>query len=163
MPSASAVSPAAPRDARTAAVSLPAGGQGDGGGQAPSATALSVDALYSAWALRDPFAPESVSYGARGRAWTLADFNLDSLSLSGVLGDSKSRYALFEDKRFSKSFIFRWGRLYDMKGKAVPGVSGAFASWGGKAHLRAARIVLHWQGLSKTYGLAKPTIKRGIK
>ena len=92
----------------------------------PSTPTVSVTTIYSAERLRDPFQKASASGpgGLAGRVMAPEDFNIHNLSLRGIMKDSAADYALFSDSAFGASFIFRKGRLFDQKGKPVPGVTG---------------------------------------
>lgn len=82
--------------------------------------------IYTADRLRDPFmASASGGAGALGKTFSLeSDFNIHSLSLRGIMKDAGTDYALFSDPNFGISFILRNGRLYDGRGKPVPGIAG---------------------------------------
>ena len=92
-----------------------------------TAAPASVATIYTADKLRDPFQRPSAGSGkaGSGRVFAREDFNIHNLSLHGVMKDAGTGYALFSDTVFGVSFVLRKGKLYDEKGKAVPGVTGA--------------------------------------
>ena len=89
-----------------------------------TAPVQTVGTIYTVDKMRDPFL--KMSGGALSfKPMMPEDFNIHNLSLRGLMKDSGSDYALFSDVNFGASFILRKGRLYDGKGKLVPGVSGS--------------------------------------
>ena len=94
--------------------------------KASTAAPTSVTQIYTADRLRDPFTkPAAASLKVVGRAFTSADFNIHGLSLTAIMKDAGSDYALFSDNTFGVSFILRKGKLYDEKAKRVGGVAGS--------------------------------------
>lgn len=92
-----------------------------------TATAPTVSGIYTADRLRDPFQRATSGGGgaAAGKAFAPEDFNIHNLSLRGVMKDAAADYALLVDSNFGVSFVLRKGKLYDEKGKVVPGVTGS--------------------------------------
>lgn len=93
-----------------------------------AASAPDVSSVYTAEKLRDPFLKGGASGGAPvsapSKEFTAEDFNIHNLFLKGIMKDADADYALLVDRGFGTSFILRKGRLYDLKNKPVPGVSG---------------------------------------
>lgn len=91
-------------------------------------TPTTIDELYPAGALRNPFV--KVEGGKEGAA-TLAgsipegEFSIHGLALKGLMDDRGDGIAILVDPKYGASFVFRRGKLYDSKNKAVPGVRGA--------------------------------------
>ncbi len=83
-----------------------------------------VPNVYTGDQYRDPFSPLEAGASEHRRKFTPADFSIHHLVLSGIMEDRGTGYALFVDPGFGVSFILRRGRLYDEKGKPVPGVRG---------------------------------------
>ncbi|MDD5656334.1 MAG: hypothetical protein PHF00_03665 [Elusimicrobia bacterium] len=93
---------------------------------APGASAVStatVSGIYTAERLRDPFARWGAGRGG-GKAFTLEDFSIHKLTLTGMLKDPAADFAIFSDADSGLRFILRKGRLYDSKNKPVPGIGG---------------------------------------
>lgn len=86
----------------------------------------SPSTIYTAEKLRDPFmAGGGGAANASGKPFSIeTDFNIHNLQLRGIMKDAAADYALFSDTAFGATFILRKGRLYDMKNKAVPGITG---------------------------------------
>ena len=97
---------------------------GAAGAPAVSAsTAATVAGLYDVERMRDPFARWGAGHGG-ARSFSLENFSIHKLSLRGVMKDAASQFALFADQETGASFLLRQGRLYDERGKIVPGVGG---------------------------------------
>jgi hypothetical protein len=86
--------------------------------------ALTVSMIYTASNLRDPFRNAAAGVSVTRKAFKPSDFNIHNLNLRGLMADSKSNYALLIDANYGESFILQGGKLYDPKGKPVPGISG---------------------------------------
>ncbi len=93
--------------------------------------------IYTAEKLRDPFRQLSANSGdgAATHSFTADDFNIHNLSLRGMMKDRRADYALFADPAFGVTFVLRGGRLYDPKGRPVPGVTGGLDIRRKTAHL----------------------------
>lgn len=89
-------------------------------------SAITVASIYTVEKLRDPFQKGGVSAGGTAalKDFTPEDFSIHNLSLKGLMKDGGADYALLVDREFGISFVLRNGRLYDIKNKAVRGVSG---------------------------------------
>ena len=94
--------------------------------------ALGVDDVYGGAKLRDPFtkltgggvvAPTSAAADAP-KEFDPEEFSIHQLELKGIMRDKAGLTALLTDMNTHFTFILRGGRLYDMKKKAVPGVTG---------------------------------------
>lgn len=106
------------------------------GAQVQASTAATIGSIYTVERLRDPFARTTGSSGGgSGKPFTPEDFNIHNLSLRGLMKDAGTAYALFTDAQFGATFILRWGKLYDPKGKPVKGVSGSLDLKKKTAHL----------------------------
>lgn len=93
--------------------------------KASTAAPVNIATLYNVDRLRDPFQKASASGKAAPRPFTRADFDIHNLSLRGIMQDAGTGYALFGDTVYGVTFVLRKGKLYDDKGKAVPGVTGS--------------------------------------
>lgn len=95
---------------------------------AAASTLPEVSSIYTVEKLRDPFLKGGASGGAlvsvAAKEFTVEDFNIHNLFLKGIMKDADADYALLVDREFGISFILRKGRIYDLKNKPVPGVSG---------------------------------------
>ena len=91
-----------------------------------AAVPTSIEEIYTAGRLRDPFLKgASAAAGSLSvKSYNPEDFSIHNLSLRGVMKDAGVDYALFSDMTLGVSFILRKGKLYDYKGRVVPGVSG---------------------------------------
>lgn len=87
-------------------------------------SAATISSLYGVDRLRDPFGRWGSQRG-ESRPFSLAAFSIHKLSLRAVMKDASSEFALFAEEETGASFLLRQGRLYDEKGKAVPGISGS--------------------------------------
>ena len=101
-------------------------------------TASTVDELYPIAGLRNPFAPvpggsarvgAAPPTGAEGSAMPAGlmppeEFSIHALSLKGVMEDRSGALAVLGDSKYGASFVLKQGRLYDVKNKPVPGVTG---------------------------------------
>lgn len=89
-----------------------------------AAEASTVESLYAAGKLRDPFLkPGSVSAPKAVEA-VPEEFSIHNLSLRAIMKDAAADYALFQDMNTPGTYILRKGRLYGPKDKAVSGVVG---------------------------------------
>lgn len=79
--------------------------------------------VYTADKLRDPFVAGGGPTVA-AHPFTLADFSIHNLSLGGIMQDRAESFAVFSDLTYGYSLILKRGRLYDPKGKLIPGVTG---------------------------------------
>ncbi len=52
------------------------------------------------------------------------DFSIHSLELKGVMEDRSGGFAILVDPKFGASFVLKRGRLFDVRNKLVPGVTG---------------------------------------
>lgn len=92
--------------------------------------------IYTAEKLRDPFRQLSASAGGVAtHPFSLDDFNIHNLSLRAIMKDRSISYALFSEQAYGVTFILRGSKLYDQKGKVVPGVTGALNIKQKTAHL----------------------------
>lgn len=83
-----------------------------------------VESLYAAAKLRDPFLkPGSVS-APKAVEVVPEEFSIHNLSLRAIMKDAAADYALFQDMNTSITYILRKGKLYGPKDKAVGGVVG---------------------------------------
>lgn len=94
--------------------------------------ALGVDDVYGGAKLRDPFMRLSgggagmaaVAIAAPPKEYDPEEFSIHQLELKGIMRDKAGLTALLSDMNTRFTFILRGGRLYDMRKKAVPGVTG---------------------------------------
>lgn len=85
--------------------------------------ATTVETLYSAGKLRDPFLrPGSVS--APKVVEIPEEFSIHNLSLRAIMKDTAADYALFQDMNAPTTYILRKGKLYGPKDKIIGGVVG---------------------------------------
>lgn len=96
---------------------------------------LTVDKIYTAARLRDPFMKGGGGAGGALKPFAPEDFSIHNLTLVGLMKDRGSDYALFNDNAFGVSFILRKGRLYDSKNKPVARVTGSLNVKQKAAHL----------------------------
>lgn len=91
-----------------------------------TATPASIDEIYTADKLRDPFlkGTSAAAGNLPVKSYNPDDFSIHNLSLRGVMKDAGVDYALFSDITLGVSFVLRKGKLYDYKERVVPGVSG---------------------------------------
>ena len=108
-----APAPAKPADAPAAAPAA----------EVAVSTVPTVDSIYTASRLRDPFARWGAGR-ASSKPFTLEDFSIHKLALRGIMRDAGSDFALFSDNESGASFLLRKGKLYDPKKKPVPGIAG---------------------------------------
>jgi len=85
--------------------------------------------------MRDPFRGASSGRAASHARLLRRGFNIHNLSLRGLMKDTAADYALFSDPVYGVTFVLRKGKLYDGKGKAVPGVTGSLNIKQKTAHL----------------------------
>lgn len=90
----------------------------------PVAKILIPSMIYNAANLRDPFRKANSGSSLPHKAFKISDFNIHNLDLRGLMQDSQSSYALLVDTSYGESFILKGGKLYDPKGKPIPGISG---------------------------------------
>jgi hypothetical protein len=109
--------PAAEKPAAAAPAAAPAA-------EVKVSTVPTVDSIYTAGRLRDPFARWGAGRSA-SKPFSLEDFSIHKLSLRGIMRDAGSDFALFADSESGAGFLLRKGKLYDPKKKAVPGIAGA--------------------------------------
>lgn len=96
-----------------------------------AASTMTVSSIYTGDRVRDPFTPASGGGARRGGPATDADKipdaneppDIHALSLRGIMKDRGSDYALFGSET-GESFLLRGGRLYNGRGKPVPGITG---------------------------------------
>ena len=92
--------------------------------------ALGVDDVYGGAKLRDPFmklagaGAVAAPVAAPAKDFDPEDFSIHQLELKGVMRDKAGMSAMLVDMNTHFSFILRGGRLYDMRKKPVPGVTG---------------------------------------
>ncbi|MHB2026079.1 MAG: tetratricopeptide repeat protein [Elusimicrobiota bacterium] len=84
----------------------------------------SIGSVYTGDRYRDPFEPLAGGESKKGKRFSPKDFNIHHLVLNGIMNDERSSYALFTDDVYGVSFMLRQGRLYNDKGKVVPGIWG---------------------------------------
>ncbi|MBI3551208.1 MAG: hypothetical protein HY077_01715 [Elusimicrobia bacterium] len=113
-----------------AVAGAPAVSSGTAGGAKPA----SVETIYTVDKLRDPFLKSALG-GVSSKPFSPDDFSIHNLALRGVMKDQAADYALFTDNSFGVTFILRRGKLYDGKGKPVPGVTGSMNLKQKTAHL----------------------------
>ena len=86
---------------------------------------LTPSMIYTASSLRDPFRKASSgSSSSPQRPFKLADFNIHNLMLQGLMVGRKTGFALLIDANYGAGFILKGNRIYNSKGKAIPGVTG---------------------------------------
>lgn len=95
-----------------------------------------IEEIYAGATLRDPFV--AVAGAARAVAAATApgetpipagtvpseDFSIHSLELKGVMEDRTGGFAILVDPKFAASFVLKRGKLFDVRNKPVPGVTG---------------------------------------
>ena len=92
-----------------------------------STPTMPISSIYTVEKLRDPFIKGggSASFAVAGpKEFSIEDFNIHNLSLKGLMKDAGMDYALLVDKEFGLSYVLRKGRLYDIRNKPLPGISG---------------------------------------
>ncbi len=93
--------------------------------QGTTKPALTPSMIYTASSLRDPFRKAaSGSSSSPQRPFKLADFNIHNLILQGLMVGRKTGFALLIDANYGAGFILKGNRIYNSKGKAIPGVTG---------------------------------------
>ncbi len=86
---------------------------------------LTPSMIYTASSLRDPFRKASSgSSSSPQRPFKLADFNIHNLILQGLMVGKKTGFALLIDANYGAGFILKGNKIYNSKGKAIPGVTG---------------------------------------
>lgn len=91
---------------------------------------LGIDDIYGGTKFRDPFMKlagsgvQAAPVAAAAKEFDPDEFSIHQLELKGVMRDKAGWTALLVDMNTRMSFLLRAGRLYDMKKKAVPGVTG---------------------------------------
>ena len=91
---------------------------------------ISVDDIYGGSKLRDPFMKLGGAGGAGAPVAAPAadvdpeEFSIHALELKGIMRDNGGMTAMLVDMNTHFGFMLRGGRLYDMRKKAVPGVTG---------------------------------------
>lgn len=87
-----------------------------------------VEDIYPGARYRDPFTETSAkSGGISGSAvaeWDPEDFSIHELELKGIMRDKSGSFAVLKDRVVGMGFVLRQGRLYDLKNKPVPDVTG---------------------------------------
>lgn len=84
-----------------------------------------VATLYTGDQVRDPFLPASAA--SHPRAEGSPDVvDIHSMQLRGIMKDDRQDYAVFTND-FGATLILRAGRLYDDRGRPVPGITGRIA------------------------------------
>lgn len=95
-----------------------------------AAKALGVDDIYGGAKFRDPFMKlagsgvQAAPVAAAAKEFDPDEFSIHQLELKGIMRDKAGWTALLVDMNTRLSFLLRGGRLYDLKKKAVPGVTG---------------------------------------
>lgn len=95
-----------------------------------AAKALGVDDIYGGAKLRDPFMKlagsgvQAAPAAAAAKEFDPEEFSIHQLELKGIMRDKAGWTALLVDMNTRLSFLLRGGRLYDLKKKAVAGVTG---------------------------------------
>ncbi|MDE2142497.1 MAG: hypothetical protein KGL74_05105 [Elusimicrobia bacterium] len=83
-----------------------------------------VSTLYTGDRVRDPFLPQSMGGPVRVREKGVpVVIDIHALQLRGIMKDGTSDFALFSNDD-GTSLMLRGARLYDERGKAVPGITG---------------------------------------
>ncbi len=95
-----------------------------------------VETVYTGDRLRDPFIKTSMGGGGAIKTSAPDEFGIHSMTLRGILKDRQVDYALFTDNH-AASYILRRGKLYDVKGKPVPAITGSINLKQKTAHLMA--------------------------
>lgn len=83
----------------------------------------SVASIYTAERLRDPFRADTGGTVVK-RKFSAAEFNIHNLTLKGIMADRAADFAVFSDNSYGYTMMLRKGRLFDPKGRPVPGVTG---------------------------------------
>lgn len=91
-----------------------------------TATFSTVEEMYPAFRLRNPFAPVMGAGSASPAAVEMPpdEFSIHGLELKGIMEDRFGGYALLRDTKYGVRFVLRRGKLLDAKNKPVPGVTG---------------------------------------
>lgn len=105
--------------------------------------APTVEAVYTGDKFRDPFLRAASANSSGPKAASAAasepmEFSIHVLSLRAVLKDQGSGFAIIADMGAGISYIFRSGKLYDPKGKALPGIGGTMNIQAKTVTLKAA-------------------------
>lgn len=119
--------PVPPQNKPPAPKALPAQKSSAPAPQTPASAAkpLTPAMIYTASNLRDPFRKASggSSTGSR-KPFKLSDFNIHNLILQGLMVGENSNFALLTDANYRTGFILKGSRIYNSRGKMIPGVSG---------------------------------------
>lgn len=125
--SAASAAPAAPLAAKPGAAPAQA---------VLSTTTLSPSDIYTAASVRDPF-QELGAAPTTPHQFDLSQFSIQNLSLRALMRDKNGAFALFKDTTYGDTLILKNGRLYDPRGKVIPGVTGSADVRRKKAVLRS--------------------------
>lgn len=93
---------------------------------AAGASTATVSSIYTGDRYRDPFLPPSSGGGPvlkRETSGVRPAVDIHALQLRGIMKDAKNDFALFSSDDGS-TLVLRAGRLYDDRGKPVPGITG---------------------------------------
>jgi hypothetical protein len=85
-----------------------------------------VSTLYTGDRVRDPFLPAAMGVTSRrveGNTDGPVTVDIHSLTLKGLLKDNVNDFALFSSDA-GGTYMLRAGKLYNERGKPVPGISG---------------------------------------
>ncbi|MBI4346847.1 MAG: hypothetical protein HY553_08325 [Elusimicrobia bacterium] len=95
-----------------------------------------VEEIYLGASKRDPFlsvagtaakavAPKDGEVALPPGMMAEEDFSIHGLEVKGVMEDRTGGFAILIDPKFGASFVLRRGRLFDVRNKPVPGVTGS--------------------------------------
>src|SRR5579883_2074198 len=97
--------------ALSAAAAQPAAKQPAAPANAPQAQPAApqgptIDSIYTAARLRDPFRPDSGGTVVR-RKFSVADFSIHNLTLKGIMADRAADFAVFSDNSYGYTMMLR--------------------------------------------------------
>lgn len=115
--------------------------------KAPVVEPTSIKEIYTVEKLRDPMM--KVAGGFKKKVSDEEEelnFSIHKLSLSAIMKDRRTGYALFTDNETGSAYIFKSGRLYNRNRRRVPGVSGVI-------NIRAKTVNLFWNKATEKFRL----------